>query len=59
MKAKKQAIYICDKIVYNTNETTKISYKTRELTNPFIEDDDEMRVAENKITVAAGINYLF
>ena len=59
MKAPKKAIYICDKKVYNTNKTTKISYNTRELTNPFIEDDDEIRVAENKIIAAAGINYLF
>ena len=59
LKAQKKEIYICDKKVYNTNKTTKISYKTRELTNPFIEDDDEMRVAENKITVAAGNNHLF
>ena len=59
MKAQKKEIYICDKKVYNTNETTKISYKTRELTNPFIEDDDEMREAENKIIVASGNKHLF
>ena len=59
MKAQKKAIYICDKKVYNTNKTTKISYKTRELTNPFIEEDDEMRVAENKTIAAAGNNHLF
>ena len=58
-KAQKKAIYICNKKVYNTNKTTKISYKTRELTNPFIEDDDEMRLAENKIIVAAGNSHLF
>ena len=54
MKAQKKEIYICDKKVYNTNKTTKIYNKTIELTNPFIEDDDEMRVAENQIIVAAG-----
>ena len=59
MKAQKKANYICDKKVYNTNKTTKISYKTRELTNPFIEDDDEVRVAENETIAAAGNNHLF
>lgn len=59
MKAQKKEIYICDKKVYNTNKTTKIYNKTIELTNPFIEDDDEMRVAENKIIVAAGNKHLF
>ena len=59
LNAQKKATYICDKKVYNTNKTTKISYKTRELTNPFIEEDDEMRVAENKTIAAAGNNHLF
>ena len=58
MKAQKKEIYIRDKKVYNTNKTTKISYKTRELTNPFIEEDDEIRVAENKTIAAAGNNHL-
>ena len=59
MKAQKKEIYIRDKKVYNTNKTTKIYNKTIELTNPFIEDDDEMSVAENKIIVAAGNKHLF